>query len=138
VHPENFEVGNYCDTLQAIIKWICEELKLIVASIDLIFVGDNELKKMHKEYINDDSYTDVMAFNLSNNQTIEGEIYISYNRAKVQAEHYKVSILNEISRLLIHACLHFAGYDDTHSEERTLMRRKEDTYLRMANDLFFK
>ena len=138
VHPENSKVGNYCAPLQALIKWICEELKLIVTSIDLIFIDDNELKKMHKTYLNDNSYTDVMAFNLSDNQTIEGEIYISYHRARVQAAQYKVSVLNEISRLLIHACLHLAGYDDKHPEERNLMQRKEDTYLKKANTLFFK
>lgn len=136
VHSEDFEIDHYHATLSAVIEWICKKLKLKVRSIDLIFISDNELKDMHQKYLGDDSYSDVMTFNLSDNQFIESEIYVSLERAKIQAAQFTVSLINEICRLCIHACLHLAGFDDQYPEGQILMKRKEDSYIKEVENRF--
>lgn len=98
--------------------------------INLIFVEDDYLLKLHKNYLNDDSYTDVMSFKLNNNQEpMDGEIYVSLDRAKYYAQKFKVSFDSEIARLIIHGLLHLNGYDDSTESQQMEMRRKEDYYL---------
>jgi rRNA maturation RNase YbeY len=80
---------------------------------------------MHGEYLNDPSKTDVMTFNLGDDE-IEGEIYISYDRAVEQAKENQVDIFNEITRLVIHGLLHLAGYDDNAEADRAVMKKLEN------------
>ena len=90
------------------------------------------LKEMHRQFLDDDSFTDVMTFNLSEIPPIESEIYISIDRARDNANQYEVSYLNEIMRLIIHACLHLAGHEDYDETKRAKMKAKEDHYHALA------
>jgi rRNA maturation RNase YbeY len=136
VHSENKQINDYEKRLIRLTKWMCSELRLTVNSIDIIFVDDDCLKQMHEKFLNDNSYTDVMTFNLADDALIEGEIYISLDRVWEQAQDYQVSVLNEISRLLIHACLHLAGFDDKHPQQKGIMKTKEEVFLKRVKDLF--
>ena len=104
--------------------------------IDVIFTDDKSLKKMHREYLDDDTLTDVMTFNLSKSPPIESEIYISIERAHENAQNYNVTYQNELMRLLIHACLHLAGYDDKDEKKRKKMKEQEDYYIDKAEKKF--
>ena len=136
VHGEDSEIDHYQATLHAVIDWICKKLKLKIRSIDLIFISDIELNTMHKKYLSDDAFSDVMTFNLSDNHLIEAEIYISLERARMQAAQFAVSLINEICRLCIHACLHLAGFDDRYPEDQILMKCEEDAYIKQVEDRF--
>jgi len=106
-------------------------LGLISAGLDfgagncnIIFLSDDELAHLHGEFLHDPSETDVITFDISDNEAeIDAEIYISADRAKVQAAGFGVSYENELLRLMIHGLLHLKGYDD-HSEP-DLRRMKE-------------
>ena len=127
---------NTTEIIKALLFWICTELDLSVNNLDIIFTDDQFLKELHKEYLNDDTLTDVMTFNLSDSPPIDSEIYISIDRARDNAHKYGVSFKNEIMRLIIHACLHLAGYKDKQKEERKKMKEKEDHYLNIADEKF--
>ena len=129
IHSEFPELDHYENLIRKITNLICTELNLNMASMDLIFCNDQMLRKMHAFYLHDDRLTDVITFNLGSEEKIEAEIYISLERAKIQSQEYNVSLINEISRLIIHACLHLAGYSDTEKPERKLMKEKEDQYV---------
>ena len=136
LHNQSALIADHKETLLRLTKWMCRELQLKVHSIDVIFTNDSVLKEMHKTYLNNNSYTDVMTFNLSDDEYIIGEIYISVERTKDQALRYKVPVINEISRLIVHACLHLSGIDDKHHQEKIIMKRQEDAYLKKVEDLF--
>jgi len=124
------------DHLYKIADWVCEQCKLYIVSLDIILINDEQLRELHKKYLNDDSYTDVMTFNTGDKNNIEGEIYISVERAAVQAKQYKVSLQEELARLVIHGCLHLAGYDDKETTSLARMKHKENLYVREAIELF--
>jgi rRNA maturation RNase YbeY len=119
-----------------LIVWICRKLNLSVDSINVIFTDDQTLKKLHRDYLNDDTFTDVITFNLSDRPPIESEIYVSSDRAHENSKQYAVSYQNEIMRLLIHACLHLAGYEDGDANKRKVMKAKEDFFLNEAEKRF--
>ena len=117
--------------IKQLIESVIRELKLSAREIHVIFVDDEYLRKLHREYLHDDSYTDVMTFNLSDSGEVEGEIYISVDRARVQARQYQVSVEEEIARLVIHGLLHLKGYDDATPAERQNMHQLENKMLRL-------
>ena len=98
------------------------------AMVDIIITDDNTLRLMKKEYFNQELYTDVIAFNIEEDP-FEGEIYISHQRVKENAEKYKQSFHRELKRVIIHGALHLCGYNDQTSEEKSIMTSMEENYL---------
>jgi probable rRNA maturation factor len=122
--------------LKQIVENCLSSEKADFSTINLIFLDDAAMQKMNKEYLNHDFTTDVISFNLDaedENQKI-GEIYISLDTAKEQANEYKVSLSNELLRLAAHGTLHICGYEDSTKDEKDLMHSKEDELIsRMKN-----
>jgi rRNA maturation RNase YbeY len=125
--------------LKEIVNWTLNKLNLSVKSMQIILTSDNYLKKLHAEYFKLNSKTDVITFNLTDNpDQIEGEIYISIERAIEQSNQYKVTTPLEICRLLIHGCLHLAGFDDKNETQRKKMKIKENEFIKDISVLFSK
>jgi rRNA maturation RNase YbeY len=132
VHSENNPLPLSQKDLIEVTGWLCKTLKLPVETLDIIFTDDENLRDLHEQYLNDADYTDVMAFNLGTKEAIEGEIYISTDRTLENASKYKVALENEICRLITHACLHLAGYQDNNELNRKRMKKKEENFLSMV------
>ena len=111
--------------LHNLIQKIFNELKLSAASCSIIFMNDDDLAQMHADYFDDPDKTDVITFDLGETP-LEGEIYISHERAKAQSIEYNVSYTTEVVRLIIHGILHLAGFDDLNTEDRRVMKDKEN------------
>ena len=122
--------------IRHICTWLSRYLNLPVQSLGIVFTSDDELQSMHHKYLNDPTYTDVMVFNLGDENNIESEIYISFDRARENALKYKVSIQNEITRLIIHACLHLAGFQDNTTHLKKQMKQEEDNLLEIVSQKF--
>lgn len=102
-----------------------------IDAIQVFLVTDAKIKQIHKSYLNDSSVTDVITFDLSiNSMRISGDIFVSLDTAKRQAEEYGVSLLNEVSRLVAHGALHLCGYDDLNVKMKTRMTSKENEVLK--------
>lgn len=99
--------------------------------ITFIFCSDKYLLEINKEYLQHDYYTDVITFDYSENNIISGDIFISIDRVKENADTYKVSFENELYRVMLHGVLHLVGYNDKTKEEQKIMRQKEDEYLNL-------
>jgi len=100
------------------------------ATIAIILSNRKYLNSLKKQYFNLDVNTDVIAFNLEDeNDCLEGEIYISIDDVKENAKDYSNSFNEEFSRVLIHGILHLTGYNDVSKEEKKIMRKLEDKYL---------
>ena len=99
-------------------------------SLSIIFIDDEKLKKMKKEYFNQDLYTDVIAFNLNErDEDLDGEIYISFDAIKINSDLYKTNINNELQRIVIHGTLHLIGYEDNTKEKKDEMTKIEDFFI---------
>lgn len=99
--------------------------------INYIFCSDTHLHSMNLEYLNHDTLTDVITFDLSDNQALNSEIYISIDRVKDNAKDLGVEFESELHRVMIHGVLHLIGYGDKTPEEQEVMRSKEDYYLNL-------
>lgn len=98
------------------------------ANVNIIVLDDNQIHEMNKEYLSHDYPTDVISFILEE-APLDGEVYISVDTAKEQAKDYKVSLSNEMTRLVAHGTLHLCGYDDDTKEKRAFMTNLENKYL---------
>tara|TARA_Y100000588_G_C13875253_1_gene762078 strand:- start:191 stop:631 length:441 start_codon:yes stop_codon:yes gene_type:complete len=100
------------------------------ASLTLIITSDEKLRDLKFEYFNKDQYTDVIAFNLSEDKkNIDAEVYVSYDRVKDNAQTFKQSLDHELKRVIIHGILHLCGYDDDTKEKKEIMTSNEDRLI---------
>ena len=116
------------------LKSLCREVLISEGfekySLSIIFVDDEKLKKMKKKYFNQDLYTDVIAFNLSDDKSkLDGEIYISFDAIKINSELYKTNINNELQRIVVHGTLHLMGYEDNTKDKKEKMTKTENFFL---------
>jgi len=101
-----------------------------IGILNCILTSDNVLVQLNKEYLRHFTLTDIITFDLSENKgVLTGDIYISIDRARENAREYKVTLSNELNRLIIHGVLHLMGYKDKTLKERVLMKEKEEFYL---------
>ena len=112
---------------------IIKEGKL-VGEISYIFCSDEYLHKINLEHLQHDTLTDIITFNYCEEGLINSDIFISVDRVRDNAELFKTSFENELSRVMIHGILHLVGYDDKRDEDKVLMRSKEDFYLTLYAD----
>lgn len=104
--------------------------KVDFKSISYIFCKDEFLLELNKEYLNHDTYTDIITFTLSEKSTpIIAEIYISVERVRENSLSLKVNYYEELYRVMIHGILHLCGLSDHSSKEKKTMRQKENFYL---------
>jgi len=124
----HFQIQSSAATV--LVTHVLRDEELAASEISIILIDDEYLRTLHRDFLNDDTFTDVMTFNLGGDNIVEGEIYISVDRAKHFAAKLSVSPEEEIARLIIHGLLHLKGYDDQTAEEREKMREMETFYLR--------
>ncbi|MCS7230287.1 MAG: rRNA maturation RNase YbeY [Candidatus Kryptonium sp.] len=121
--------------IRALVKNILNGEKLDFTEVNLIFIDDEMIHRINREFLKHDYPTDVISFELSDELPVKSkvaEIYISIDRAIEQSKFYKVNLENEIARLVAHGLIHLAGYDDKTTGEKLRMRRKESYYIKMA------
>ena len=114
--------------VSAIIDLIHSENK-ILGDITLLFCDDTHMLKMNKEHLNHDYYTDILTFDYCADNTISGELLISWDTVQSNALKYKVDKQTELKRVVFHGVLHLCGYNDKNKEEKQLMRSKENECL---------
>jgi len=103
----------------------------ILGDISYIFCSDDYLLEINKQYLNHDYYTDVITFDYCENGVISGDIFISVDTIKSNAQEYSVTFEKELQRVMIHGVLHLVGYKDKQDDDQKVMRSKEDEYLQL-------
>ncbi|NJW51978.1 rRNA maturation RNase YbeY [Salinimicrobium oceani] len=99
--------------------------------ISFIFCDDDYLLEINKKYLDHDTYTDIISFDNTVGNILNGDIFISTQRVSENAETYHVSGEEELRRVIIHGVLHLCGYHDKTSDEAQEMRVKEEEKMKM-------
>ncbi len=131
----NEEVDITLKNQMLIIQWIKDTIRQEnqqLGNLNFIFCSDAYLHQINLEYLNHDTYTDIITFPYSDS-SVEGDIYISIDRIKENADKFKVSFENELNRVIIHGVLHLLGYKDKSNKEKEQMSMKENFYLRLLH-----
>lgn len=103
-------------------------------SLTYIFCGDDYLLEMNLQFLDHDTLTDIITFDMSSGEgDLVGEIYISVDRVRENAEKFKVSYEDELHRVVFHGALHLCGFKDKKPADKALMRQKEDECLKAYN-----
>ncbi len=105
------------------------------AEVEIIFVDEPTIQKLHDDYLHDASSTDIITFDLgvSPEGARLGALYICPEVAKRFAARYKVTLGQELHRLIAHGILHLLGYDDHSPQDKRRMRREENKILARIN-----
>lgn len=123
-----------------ILQALLEEGITEPVALGLLITDDETIKGLNLRYRGQDEKTDVLAFDMENDQdqfvspplapSYLGDMVVSYPRAVAQAEEYGHSTEEELDRLVVHGLLHLLGYDDQSDEERQIMWDRQETILR--------
>ena len=106
-----------------------------IGKISVIYVDDNYLLDINIKYLKHNYFTDIITFNYNQGLNISGDLYISIDTIKSNAEFYDTNFKNELLRVIVHGVLHLLGYNDCEESEKSVMREREDFYLnRILND----
>jgi len=108
---------------------VIEEEGFNLGDVTVILVTDGYLLEMNQKHLDHDYYTDIITFDYSEANIISGDLFISVDRVRENAETYQTDFLTELNRVMIHGTLHLCGYKDKTEEEERLMRSLENKYL---------
>ena len=98
--------------------------------LNYIFCSDAYLLQVNQQYLDHDTYTDIITFdNSEREKVIVGDIFISAERVKENAAKFKVTEATELHRVMVHGALHLLGYPDKTPESKKVMTQKENEYL---------
>lgn len=127
VEDVDFELPNKKTIASWIIKTIQSENGKL-GFINFIYCSDEYLLGINQQYLNHDTYTDIITFDYSSTQ-IESDIFISIDRIKENAVERNLDFEIELHRIMIHGILHLLGYGDKTKKDKELMTEKENAYL---------
>lgn len=99
--------------------------------LNYIFCSDDGLLTINRQYLNHDYYTDIITFDYTENNRISGDIYISVERVKDNAQKFKSTFETELHRVMIHGVLHLTGLKDKTKADSEAMRKAEDKALKL-------
>lgn len=117
------------DTISTWIKNTIQAEGYDYHQITYIFCKDKYLHQINLKHLSHDTYTDIITFDYTEDKLISGDLFISIERVKENANNLNIPFLQELHRVMIHGILHLCGYKDHSLEEEEMMRKKEDIYL---------
>ena len=129
-YETDFKIENEIE----IFNWISDIVrkeKGTVKEINFIFCNDEYLHKINLEYLNHDTYTDIISFDYSVGRELYGDIFISVERVRENAKIFLESFDLEFFRVISHGVLHLLGYKDKEVKDKEVMKIKEDKYIEM-------
>jgi len=128
--------------LKLLRHWINKAVELensTIEEITYIFCSDNYLHKLNIEYLEHDTFTDIITFQYNEeNSALHSDIFVSIDRIKENSKLYNQRLLDEFHRIMIHGVLHLLGYKDKTPEEKQEMTDKENYYLSLRPNKLLK
>jgi len=100
-----------------------------IGNLSYIFCDDNKILEINRQFLQHDYFTDIITFDYSVGTTLNGDIFISIDTVKSNAEKYGKLFENELNRVIVHGILHLCGQNDKTETEAAQMRKMEDEAL---------
>ncbi len=113
------------------IRAVAQQYGKVPGEIAYIFCNDAKILEVNRTYLEHDYFTDIITFDYSENQQLNGDVFISLDTVADNAKSYEVSFEDELRRIMIHGILHLTGQDDQTPELRAEMIAKEDAALQL-------
>ena len=132
----NYETDFELPYEQEFTTWISKVIKSEShkeGEINYIFCDDSYLLAINVKYLNHDTLTDIISFDYSIGKELHGDIYISVERVRDNAKDFDVQFIEELKRVMVHGILHYCGYKDKSKDDKSVMRSKEDFYLKQRS-----
>lgn len=128
-----FEKEEYkLNNTEAIKAWLVETAKTenkILGEVIYSFVSEQRMLEVNNTFLNHDYYTDIITFDESFINIINGSIFISPDTVKYNSQILKNDYQHELFRVIVHGIMHLCGYNDHTEPEKQIMRALEDKYL---------
>jgi rRNA maturation RNase YbeY len=122
-------------------KWIKEVVSSYgnrVGDINIILCDDPSILEINNQFLGHDYYTDIITFDYTEENVINGELYISIDTVRANAQEYGQSFPDELHRVIIHGILHLCGLDDHCDEDIKEMREAENLSLEKLSAILKK
>ena len=116
-------------TIRAWVKAVIESYGRSTSDIAYIFVDDEEILRVNRQFLQHDYYTDIITFDYNDGDTVSGDLFISLDTVRSNAEELQVSYAQELLRVIIHGILHLCGINDKGPGEREIMEAAENRAL---------
>lgn len=133
----NFELDNP-SLITSWIEAVVRQEEKTIQYLSFIFCSDPYLHQINMEYLQHDTYTDIITFPYGKANNIEGDIFISIDRIRENASAFEIPFEEELYRVIIHGVLHLCGYKDKSSKEKAEMTAKEDSALGLLRKIILK
>ena len=118
------------------IKAVAQTYGKKVGEVGYMFVNDEKILEINNEYLGHDYYTDVITFDYDEGDVVNGDIVISLDTVRTNAEMFGKAYEDELYRVIIHGILHLCGLNDKGPGEREIMEKAENKALEMKNGAF--
>ena len=118
------------------IKAVAQSYGKKVGEVGYMFVNDEKILEINNEYLGHDYYTDVITFDYDEDDVVNGDIVISLDTVRTNAELFEKAYEDELYRVIIHGILHLCGLNDKGPGEREIMEKAENKALEMRNGAF--
>lgn len=118
------------------IKAVAQTYGKKVGEVGYMFVNDEKILEINNEYLGHDYYTDVITFDYDEDDVVNGDIVISLDTVRTNAELFDKAFEDELYRVIIHGILHLCGLNDKGPGEREIMEKAENKALEMKNGAF--
>ena len=106
-----------------------------VGEIGYMFVDDEKILEVNNEYLGHDYYTDIITFDYDEEDVLNGDLVISLDTVRSNAELFKKSYEDELNRVIIHGILHLCGINDKGPGEREIMEENENKALALLKEM---
>ncbi len=120
--------------VNAWIRAVAAKYSKKVGEVAYIFCDDAKILEVNRQYLQHDYYTDIITFDYCEGNTLHGDIFISLDTVRSNAQEFGVSFNNELHRILIHGILHLCGQNDKAPADHKEMTRKENEALALIGD----
>lgn len=105
-----------------------------VGDIAYIFCNDEKILEVNRQYLQHDYYTDIITFDYDEDDVISGDLFISLDTVRTNAEQVGATYEEELHRVIIHGILHLCGINDKGPGEREIMEENENKELSMLKE----
>ena len=118
--------------IEHVVSHVAEGEDQCIRQLEITLMSAEQLRELNRSWRKADYDTDVLSFSLSEENALDGEIYVSLDFARTHCRTYGATYIEEVCRYIVHGMLHLLGYEDDTATGAQIMRRKEDQYLRSA------